>query len=86
MQQIAFLLVAGAAFGYAGKRFWDLRKKILLGKDEVITGDAAQRWQNVALIAFGHKKMFKRWIPAVFTFFRNSFRSGFICYRIFSDS
>lgn len=69
MQQIAFLLVAGAAFGYAGKQFWDLRKKILLGKDKVITGDTLQRLQNVALIAFGQKKMFKRWIPAVLHLF-----------------
>jgi heterodisulfide reductase subunit C len=69
MQQIAFLLIATIAIGYAGKQFWNLRKKILLGKDENITGDTAQRWQNVALIAFGQKKMFKRWIPAIFHLF-----------------
>ena len=69
MQQLIFILVASAAFGFAYKQFARLRRNILLGKDEEITGDAGERWKNVALIAFGQKKMFKNWIPAVFHFF-----------------
>jgi heterodisulfide reductase subunit C len=69
LQQILFLLLAGGAFYYAGRQFMAIREKVLLGKDEVIDGDTADRWRNVFLIAFGQKKMFKRWIPAVFHLF-----------------
>lgn len=46
-----------------------IRRNILLGQDEEITGDMGQRWRNVLLVAFGQQKMFKNWIPAVFHFF-----------------
>jgi heterodisulfide reductase subunit C len=69
MQQLIFILVATAAFGFAYKQFARLRRNILLGKEEEIVGDTGERWKNVALIAFGQKKMFKNWIPAVFHLF-----------------
>jgi heterodisulfide reductase subunit C len=69
MQQLIFILVALGSFGFAYKQFMRLRRNILLGKDEEISGNTAERWKNVALIAFGQKKMFKNWIPAVFHFF-----------------
>ena len=69
MQQILFIILAGAAFAYAGKQFLNIRQTILLGKDEEVTGDSSERWRNVLLIAFGQKKMFKRWIPAIFHLF-----------------
>lgn len=69
MQQIAFAIIAIGAVGFAIWQFLGIRKKILIGKDEPITGDTAQRWRNVILVAFGQKKMFKRWIPAVFHLF-----------------
>ncbi len=69
MQQLIFILVAGAAFGLFYKQIMRLRRNIFLGKEEEITGDASERWKNVALIAFGQKKMFKNWIPAVFHLF-----------------
>ncbi|MCB0706484.1 MAG: (Fe-S)-binding protein [Saprospiraceae bacterium] len=69
VQQLAFILITGAAFAYAATQFLKIRQNILLGNDKLITGDSAQRWQNVLLVAFGQKKMFKRWIPAVFHFF-----------------
>ena len=65
IQSIIFILVAIIAFGFGFRQFMKIRRNILLGKDVEIDGDTAQRWQNVALIAFGQKKMFKRWIPAV---------------------
>lgn len=68
-QQIVFLLVSAAAFGYAGYQFMKIRRNVFLGQAEKIPGDSAQRWRNVLLIAFGQKKMFKRWIPAVLHFF-----------------
>lgn len=69
MEQIAFAIIASLALGYAFWQFIEIRKKILLGKDEEISGNTAQRWRNVLLVAFGQKKMFKRWIPAVLHLF-----------------
>jgi heterodisulfide reductase subunit C len=69
IQQIAFVLVAALAIGYAARNFWQIRLNILLGKDEQISGDTNLRWRNVFLVAFGQSKMFKRWLPAVLHFF-----------------
>jgi len=62
--QIIFTLVIVVAFSVAIRNFGKIRRNILLGKDEDISGNEGQRWANVLLIAFGQKKMFKRWIPA----------------------
>lgn len=69
IQQIVFIVLSGVAFFFAGKQFMKIRRNILLGQDEVIEGDTGKRLQNVFLIAFGQKKMFKRILPAVFHFF-----------------
>ncbi|MBX2875136.1 MAG: (Fe-S)-binding protein [Saprospiraceae bacterium] len=69
VQQILFILVSGAALGYAGYQFMKIRRNILLGQDEEIDLDRSQSWRNVLLVAFGQKKMFKRMIPAVLHFF-----------------
>ena len=69
IQQILFILVSGAALGYAGFQFMKIRRNILLGQDVEIPLDRAQSWRNVLLVAFGQKKMFKRIIPAVLHFF-----------------
>lgn len=69
LQQIFFTIVTIAAFSYAYRQFMKIRRNIFLGKDEEIGGEEGKRWQNVALIAFGQKKMFKRWIPALFHLF-----------------
>lgn len=70
IQQIAFIVISLGALGYAGTQFLRIRRNIMLGKaEETPSGHEAQRWRNVLLIAFGQKKMFKRWIPAVFHFF-----------------
>ncbi len=45
-----------------------IRRNIFLGKEEEISGNEGERWKNVILIAFGQKKMFKRWIPALLHF------------------
>ena len=69
IQQILFVLIAGASLGYAVLQFLKIRRNIKLGKDEPITGDTAERWRNVLLIALGQKKMFTRMIPAVLHLF-----------------
>lgn len=69
LQQILFILVSAAAIGIAWRAFMRVRRNILLGQEEDISGDSGQRWRNVLLVAFGQQKMFKRWIPAIFHFF-----------------
>ncbi len=69
MQQLLFVIISILALGWAYRQFSQIRKKILLGKSEQIGGDAGIRWKNVLLIAFGQKKMFKQWGPALLHFF-----------------
>lgn len=69
IQQIAFIAVFLVTAFLAYRKYSQLVQNIRLGKAEKITGDRAKRWNNVLLISFGQKKMFKRWIPAVFHFF-----------------
>lgn len=66
---LVFVVVAGLSIGYAARNFWQIRQNILLGQPEAITGATAVRWRNVALVALGQSKMFKRWLPAVFHLF-----------------
>lgn len=68
-QQIAFFIVVVSSFALAYHLYSRVISNIRLGKDEDISGNEGQRWKNVMLVAFGQKKMFKRWMPAVFHFF-----------------
>lgn len=69
IQQIIFIIILLLVTFVAFKSYGRIIKNIKLGKEEDIKGDAGKRWQNVALIAFGQKKMFKRFIPAIFHLF-----------------
>ncbi|MEL6867203.1 MAG: (Fe-S)-binding protein [Bacteroidota bacterium] len=69
VQQILFALVVFGASALGYRQFSRIRRNILLGKDEEISDQPAERIRNVLLIAFGQKKMFKRWIPAIMHFF-----------------
>ncbi len=69
LQQVAFLVTLGIAAFLVRKRVLRIRGNIALGKHEEVTGDTSHRWNNVLLVAFGQKKMFKRPLPAVFHFF-----------------
>ncbi|MCY7327853.1 MAG: (Fe-S)-binding protein, partial [Saprospiraceae bacterium] len=69
LQSLIFILVTAAAGWFAWKGFSRVRRNIFLGKPEVIGGQVAKRWQSVALVAFGQKKMFKNWLPAVLHLF-----------------
>lgn len=68
-QSILFILISAAAIGYALWQFSKIRRNIRLGSPEKLHLNPAESWRNVTLIAFGQKKMFKNWIPAVFHFF-----------------
>ncbi|HMX39621.1 MAG TPA: hypothetical protein PKD78_04805, partial [Saprospiraceae bacterium] len=69
LQSLLFLLVAGAAGWYAYRGFSQVWRNIHLGKPEALRGSRAERWRNTLLVAFGQKKMFKNWIPAVLHLF-----------------
>ncbi|MCB9310566.1 MAG: (Fe-S)-binding protein [Lewinellaceae bacterium] len=65
MSQIIFLLITiGVAF-LALKQYRRVLSNIRLGKKYEAKIEPSVGWKNVFLIAFGQKKMFKRWIPAV---------------------
>lgn len=69
LSQVAFILILGVAVFFIRKRVLFIRNTILLGKKLALTGNVNERIKNVLLIAFGQKKMFKRWIPATLHFF-----------------
>ncbi|MFT5168069.1 MAG: heterodisulfide reductase subunit C [Saprospiraceae bacterium] len=69
LQQIIFIIITLSASYWAYNQFMKIRRNIFLGKEEDISGDEGARWKNVLLVAFGQKKMFKNWIPAVLHFF-----------------
>ena len=66
--QILFIVLAAVASWLFGKNIKEIRRNILLGKDEDHTGNKAARWKNVLLLAFGQKKMFKNPLVAVMHF------------------
>jgi heterodisulfide reductase subunit C len=69
MQQLLFIVLAGSAGYLAFKGYKRIYQNILLGKSAPLSGRASDRWSNVLLVAFGQKKMFKNWIPAIFHLF-----------------
>ena len=68
IQQIAFLLVLGAAGYFLSRRIKRIKQNIQLGKKTTMEGDRGERWRTMLLVAFGQQKMFKRIIPAFLHF------------------
>ena len=68
IQQILFILAAVTAIGLFAKKVREIRRNILLGKEENYHDDPAQRWKNLMLLAFGQKKMFRNPLVAVMHF------------------
>ena len=75
IQQVIFLLVSFTVFYIAFRQFMRVRRNVLLGKDIAAHSigqnpkEKSERLRNVLLIAFGQKKMFKNWLPAVLHLF-----------------
>ena len=69
IQQLLFLITLGVATFFIRKRVIRIRSNINLGKAQVINDRKPERFQNMMLVAFGQKKMFKRFIPATLHFF-----------------
>ncbi len=69
IQQVVFAIVLLGFSFFIARRIGGIKRGIQLGKQTPLTSDSSARWKNVLLIAFGQKKMFKRFIPAVLHFF-----------------
>jgi len=69
IQQIAFVITLGIAAYFIRKRALRIRDNIKLGKANSIKDRPGERLQNMLLVAFGQKKMFKKLIPAILHFF-----------------
>ena len=67
--QLVFIASTLIVFFLAWRQFGKVYRNIRLGQGEEIKGDTGWRLNNVLLVAFGQKKMFKRWMPALFHFF-----------------
>jgi ferredoxin len=65
LQQIAFVLLAGAALTLFVRKARAIQRNILLGRDEDFSDNPAARWKNLFLLALGQKKMFKNPLVAV---------------------
>ena len=65
LSSVLFLALTVSAGWFAFRGFSRVRRNILLGKDEIISGDSSLRWKNMFLVALGQQKMFKNWLPAM---------------------
>ena len=77
--QLAFIAIAICAILLFTKKVKEIRRNILLGRDEDLTDHPDKRWHNVLLLAFGQKKMFKKPLVAVMHFL---IYAGFIIINI----
>ncbi|MEJ7586493.1 MAG: (Fe-S)-binding protein [Ferruginibacter sp.] len=68
LPQVIFVVLAGLAIWLFLKNSLQIRRNIFLGKPEDLTGNPAQRWKNVLLLALGQKKMFRNKLVAVLHF------------------
>ncbi|WP_462249298.1 4Fe-4S dicluster domain-containing protein [Ferruginibacter sp.] len=66
--QILFIASLGFAVWLFAKNIMQIRRNILLGKEEDLTDNKPLRWKNLLLLAFGQKKMFRNPLVAVMHF------------------
>ncbi len=69
IQTLVFTIITIVAFYWAFSQFKNIRSTIMLGGETNFEGPDSRRWKNVLLVAFGQRKMFKRWIPAIMHLF-----------------
>ncbi len=65
VQQAAFVALLATASWLFAKKAGEIRRNILLGKDEQLNDQPAKRWKNLLLLALGQKKMFRNPLVAV---------------------
>lgn len=63
--QALFVLALGLASFLFYKKASEIRRNILLGKEEDFSDNKPQRWKNMVLLALGQKKMFKNKFVAI---------------------
>ena len=68
LSNIIFAIVLIIGVGFFIKNVKKIIRNIKLGQNVNRTDNVAARWKNMALIAFGQKKMFTRPIPAILHF------------------
>jgi heterodisulfide reductase subunit C len=68
LPNIIFAIVLIIGVGFFVKNVKKIIRNIKLGQDVNRTDNVLARWKNMALIAFGQKKMFTRPIPAILHF------------------
>src|SRR5215210_45010 len=66
--QIAFIIIATFATWRFYKKVKEIRRNILLGRDELLNDHPGKRWRNVLLLALGQKKMFRNPLVTVMHF------------------
>src|SRR6516164_1241720 len=66
--QILFIILTIISVWLFAKKIKQVRRNLLLGRDEALNDNKAQRWRNVLLLAFGQKKMFRNPLVAVMHF------------------
>ena len=78
-QQLIFILLVIASVWLFTKKAKEIRRNILLGQDEDLSDNQAERWKNVLLLALGQKKMFRYPLVAIMHFI---IYAGFIIINI----
>ncbi|RTL56304.1 MAG: (Fe-S)-binding protein [Sphingobacteriales bacterium] len=68
VQQIFFIAFLAVAVWLFSKKVGEIRRNILLGKEENLSDNKNLRWKNLLLLAFGQKKMFKNPLVAFMHF------------------
>jgi heterodisulfide reductase subunit C len=79
LPQVVFVLLAGFAVVLFTKNILQIKKNILLGKDEDLSDNKPLRWKNLLLLALGQKKMFRNPTVAILHLF---VYAGFIIINI----
>ena len=79
IQQAAFLILAGYSVWLFRSNILQIKKNILLGRDEDLSDQSSLRWKNVVLLALGQKKMFRNSTVAIMHFI---IYAGFIIINI----
>ncbi|MBP9741412.1 MAG: Fe-S oxidoreductase, partial [Chitinophagaceae bacterium] len=65
LPQILFIILSGVAIFLFAKKASEIRRNILLGKDEDFSDNKNLRWKNLIFLALGQKKMFKNPLVAI---------------------
>jgi ferredoxin len=65
LSQAGFIILAAVATWLFWRKAAEIRRNILLGKDEHLNDQPQRRWRNLVLLALGQKKMFRNPLVAV---------------------